>query len=202
MAVRTVIQAGHPKLKKPNKEITNVNLAKIKKLRRDLIGTMNKTGLIGIAAPQIGQNYMIFVTHPRRTKSRNLGRIDILRTYINPKITFKSKKENIIYEGCGSVVKGELFGPVSRSEEIEVEASDEKGEKFRLRCNGILARVIQHEYDHLMEMEFLERVNDYKKIMVGDYYRKIIKNSKLQKQNSLITKIEYKNLWRALKAAR
>ena len=194
MAVRTVIQAGHPKLKNPNKKITNVNLPKIKKLRRDLIGTMNKTGLIGIAAPQIAQNYMIFVTHPRKTKSRNLGRTDILRTYINPKIIFKSKTENIIYEWCGSVVKGELFGPVSRSEEIEVEATDEKGQKFRLRCNGILARVIQHEYDHLTGVEFLERVNDYKKIMVGDYYRKTIKNSKLQKQNSLITKIEYKKI--------
>lgn len=194
MAVKTVIQAGHPSLKKKNKEILNVGLPKFKKLRRDLIDTMNKTGLIGIAAPQIAQNYMIFVTHPRKTKSRNLGRTDILRTHINPKIIFKSKRENIIYEGCGSVAKGDLFGPVSRPEEIEVEALDEKGQKFRLRCNGILARVIQHEHDHLIEIEFLEKVNDYRKVIVGEYYRKKIKNSKLQKQNSLITKIEYKKI--------
>ncbi len=192
MAVRTVIQAGHPKLKKQNKEIENLNLPKIKKLRRDLVDTMNKTGLIGIASPQIAENYMMFVTHPRKTKSRKIGRVDILRTYINPKITFKSRQENIIYEGCGSVVKGELFGPVSRPREIEVEAFDEKGQKFRLRCDGILACVIQHEYDHLMAIEFMEKVNDYKKIIVGSYYRKTIRNSKLQKQNSLITKIEYK----------
>lgn len=191
MAVRTVVQAGHPKLKKQNKEIINVNLPKIKKLRRDLIHTMNKTGLIGIASPQIAQNYMMFVTHPRKTKSRNIGRTDILRTYINPKITFKSNKENIIYEGCGSVVNGDLFGPVSRPEEIEVEALDEKAQKFRLRCNGILSRVIQHEYDHLMGIEFVEKINDYRKVVVGDYYRKRIRNSNLQKQNSIITKIEY-----------
>lgn len=194
MAVKVVIQAGHPKLKKPNKTITNTNLPKVKKLHRDLISTMNKIGLIGLAAPQIAQNYMIFVTHPRKTKSRNLDKIDILRTYINPKITFRSQEENIIYEGCGSVVKGDLFGPVSRPAEIEIEALDEKGQKFRLRCNGILARVIQHEYDHLMGIEFLEKVSDYKKIVVRDYYRKKIKNSKLQKQNSLITKIEYKKI--------
>lgn len=194
MAARATIQIGHSKLKKQNTEIGNVNLPKIKRLRRDLIDTMNKTGLIGIAAPQIAQNYMIFVTFPRTTKSRSLGKTDILRTYINPKITFKSTKENIIYEGCGSVVKGNLFGPVSRPEEIEIEALDEKGQKFRLKCNGILARVIQHEYDHLMGIEFMERVNDCKKIMVGDYYRKTIRNSKLQKQNSLITKIDYKKL--------
>lgn len=194
MAVIAVIQAGHPNLKKQNKEIRNVNLPKIKKLRRDLIDTMNKTGLIGIAAPQIAQNYMIFVTHPRKTKSRNLGRTDTLRTYINPKITFKSGKKNIIYEGCGSVVNGDLFGPVSRPEEIEVEALNENGQKFRLKCNGILARVIQHEHDHLMGIEFMEKVEDYKKIIVKDYYRKTIKNSKLQKQNSLVTKADYKKI--------
>lgn len=191
---KTTIQVGHPKLKQPNKEIENVSLPKIKKLRRDLIDTMNKTGLIGIAAPQIAQNYMIFVTFPRNTKSRNLGKTDILRTYINPKITFKSKKKNIIYEGCGSVVDGNLFGPVSRPEEIEIEALDEKGQRFKLRCNGILARVIQHEYDHLMGIEFMEKVNDCKKIVVGDYYRKTVRNSGLQKQNSLITKINYKKI--------
>lgn len=192
MAVKAVIQAGHLKLKAKNKDIVNINLPKIKKLRRDLIDTMNKAGLIGIASPQIAQNYMMFVTHPRKTKSRNLGRTDILRIYINPKITFKSEGENMIYEGCGSIANGDLFGPVSRPEEIEVEALDEKGQKFRLKYNGILARVIQHEYDHLMGIEFLERINDYKKIVVGDYYRKTIRNSRLQKQNSLITKIEYR----------
>ncbi len=194
MAVRIVTQAGHPKLKIKNREIANANLPKIKKLRKNLIDTMNKTGLIGIASTQIAQNYMIFVTHPRRTKARNLGKVDVLRTYINPKITFKSKKENVIYEGCGCIVNGDLFGPVSRPEEIEVEALDEKGQKFRLRCNGILARVIQHEYDHLMGIEFMEKVNDYRKIIVGEYYRKTIRNSKLQKQNSLITKIDYRKV--------
>ena len=194
MAMKAIIQAGHPSLKKNNKKIINVNLPKIKKLRKDLIGTMNKTGLIGIASPQIAQNHMMFVTHPRKTKSRNLGRIDVLRTYINPKITFKSNKENLIYEGCGSIVNGDLFGPVSRPEEIEIEALDQNGQKFGLKCNGILARVIQHEYDHLMGIEFLEKVIDYKKIIVGDYYRKTIKNSKLQKQNSLITKVDYKKV--------
>lgn len=194
MAVKAIIQVDHLSLKKINKEIENVNLPKIKKLRKDLVDTMNKVGLIGIASPQIAQNYMIFVTHPRKTKSRNLGRIDALRTYINPKITFKSKKENIIYEGCGSVVSGDLFGPVSRPEEIEIEALDQNGKKFRLRCNGILSRVIQHEHDHLMGIEFLEKVTDPRKIIVGDYYRKKIRNSNLQKQNSLITKIEYRKV--------
>lgn len=199
MAVKPIIQAGHASLKKKNKKILSVSLSKIKRLRKDLVDTMNKTGLIGIASPQIAENYMIFVTHARNTKSRNIGKPDILRTYINPKITFKSKAKNTIYEGCGSL-DSNLFGPVSRPEEIEIEALDENGQKFKLRCDGILARVIQHEYDHLMGIEFMEKINDYKKIIVGEYYRKNIRNSKLQKQNSLITKVDCKKiLMRALK---
>lgn len=189
MAVRMVIQAGHPSLKKTNKQITNFNSPRLKQLIMDLVGTMNKAGLIGIAAPQIAENFMVFVTHPRNTKARILGKEDKLRIYINPRITSKSEKENLIYEGCGSVVGGDLFGPVLRSSEIEVEATDEKGKKFRLKCDGILARVIQHEYDHLMGIEFIQKISDYSKIMVGEYYRAKIRNSKLQKQNSLITKI-------------
>lgn len=194
MAVKMVIQAGHPSLKKKNKQIVNFKSPKLKILQKDLITTMHKTNLVGIAACQIAENYMIFVTHPRNTKARRLGRTDKLRIYLNPKITFKSQEECIIYEGCGSIVKGDLFGPVSRSKEIEVEAQDENGQKFRLRCDGILARVVQHEYDHLMGIEFLEKVTDYRKVTVGKYYKEKIKNSKLQKQNSLITKINYKKL--------
>lgn len=194
MAVRTTIQAGHPNLKKKTKVITDFKSTKFIKLQRDLIDTMNKVGLIGIAASQIAENYMVFVTHPKNTKFRNLGKEDKLRIYINPKITFKSKKENIVYEGCGSVAEASLFGPVSRPEEIEVEATDENGKKFKLRCDGILARVIQHEYDHLMGIEFIEKVCDYKKIVGEGHYKKKIKNSKEQKKNSQITKIEYKSL--------
>lgn len=192
MAIKKVIQAGHPKLKNKNKTVKDFNSLIIKKLIKDLKDTMYKTGLIGIASSQIAQNFMIFITHPRTTKARKLGKTDKLRIYINPKIIFRSKHENLIYEGCGSVADGAIFGQVSRSREIAIEALDENGQKFRLRCDGILARVIQHEIDHLAGIEFLERVNDYSKIISETYYRKTMRNSRLQKQNSKITKIDYK----------
>ncbi len=191
MAARIVIQAGDPRLKKENKIVANYKSSKIQKLILDLIHTNKKADLIGIASTQIGENYMVFVTHCINTKARKLGKTDKLRVYINPKIIYKSKSENLIYEGCGSVANGTIFGPVLRPEEIEVEAIDEKGHKFRLRANGILARVIQHEYDHLNGIEFIQKVSDYSKIIVQEHYRKNIRNSKLQKKNSLITKINY-----------
>ena len=194
MAVRMVIQAGNRLLKKKNKQIINFKSPKIRRLQKDLMDTIYKANLIGIAAPQIGENYMIFITHPRNTKARKLGRTDKLRIFINPKIKFKFQEESVIYEGCGSIVKGDFFGPVLRPKEIEIEAIDENGQKFILRCDGILARVIQHEYDHLMGIEFLEKITNYRKVVVGKYYKEKIRNSKPQKQNSLITKIDYKKL--------
>lgn len=190
--IRKVIEAGNPKLKAKIKPVKDFQSAKIKKLIKDLSDTMYKTDLIGIAAPQIGENYLVFITHPRNTGARRLIRADKIRVYINPKIVFQSKTTSLIYEGCGSL--GDVFGPVLRAKEIQIEAFDENGRKFSLRCNGILARVIQHEYDHLMGIEFIQKVSDYHKIVVKKHYRKYIRNSKLQLKNSQTTKVEYKKL--------
>jgi peptide deformylase len=86
---------------------------------------------------------------------------------------------------------GDIFGPVVRPEEIEIEAVNENGEKFRLRADGILARVIQHEMDHLNGIEFLEKVSDYSKIISKKFYRKNIRSSKEQLSSSQVTKIIY-----------
>lgn len=192
MAIRKVIQAGHPGLKTKNRIVKDINSFETKKIIKNMKDTMYKVGLIGIAANQINENLMIFVTHPRTTKARRLGKKDKLRIFINPKFIYKSKNENIIYEGCGSV--GDIFGPVKRPSEVEIKATDENGKKFSLKCDGILARVIQHEMDHLEGSEFIEKVNDYSKIISHEFYKKEIRNSKEQLKNSQISKIEFKQL--------
>ena len=194
MTVRNIIEIGHRILKLKNKPVVDFHSRLLKKLINDLKDTMTKVDLIGIAAPQIGENYQVFLTQPRKTNARKLEKGDVLRVYINPKITFKSKETNLIYEGCGCVPHSSIFGPVVRPREIEVEAYDVTGHKFRLRCDGILARVIQHEYDHLQGIEFLEKISENKKIISWDFYRRDIRNSKEQKTASKITKIEYEKL--------
>lgn len=194
MAIKNIIEIGHRVLKLENKPITDFNSPILKKLIKDLKDTMKYVDLIGIAAPQIGVNSQVFLTHPRKTHARRLAKSDILRVYINPKIIFRSDETNLIYEGCGCVPKSSIFGPVIRSREVEVEAYGENGEKFSLRCDGLLARVIQHEYDHLHGIEFLERVTDNRKMISWNFYRKDIRNSKEQREASIITKIEYKKL--------
>lgn len=128
MAIRKVIQAGHPGLKTKNKIVKDINSSVTKKIIKDMKSTMYKVGLIGIAANQINENLMIFITHPRITKARKLGKKDRLRIFINPKFIFKSKNENIIYEGCGSV--GDIFGPVSVLAKLKLRHLMKMGKSF------------------------------------------------------------------------
>lgn len=186
------LQIGDPGLKLKNKIITDFKSAKVRNIISDLKDTMYNKGLIGIAAPQIGENYRIFITEPRETKARTADQSDRLRVYINPVIVRKSKQKTLIYEGCGSVLDGQLFGPVHRASWVVVRARDQYGQEFEFKANGILGRVIQHEFDHLAGIEFIEKVSDYKKLLSYEHYAKQIKFSKWHIQNSKITIKEYK----------
>lgn len=191
--IRRRTYLGDPRLKSKNIEIVDVKDKKLVKVIEDMVDTMHKIDLIGIAAPQIGENYQVFITEPRKTKSRPIDQADELRVYINPKIIYYSEEKVVLYEGCGSV-PGNIFGPVKRAKVITVEASDQKGKKFQLKCDGLLAIVIQHEYDHLQGIEFVEKVLDYKKLLSRKYYYKNIKYSPAQIKASLITIKEVKFL--------
>jgi peptide deformylase len=168
---------GHPALKAENQIIQNFVDPKLAQLIIDLKDTMYKEGLIGIAAPQIGENYMVFITEPRETEYRPADQADEFRVYINPKILWESDEKIIIWEACGSVTEVGIFGPVLRSKIVEVEAQDITGNKFKFKADGILGRVIQHEMDHCLGIEFIEKVADYGKLKSLEFYLKDIKTS-------------------------
>lgn len=194
MPIRQSIQIGHPALKATNAAINDFNSPKLKQVVQDLVDTMRDAGLIGMAAPQIAENYTVFVTEPRETQTRSKEQADELRVYINPKIIDFSPEEVIIYEGCGSVLNGKLFGPVSRPKKITIEAFDLDGKQFQFTADGILGRVIQHEYDHMFGIEFLEKISDYKKLMTVEWYIERIKNDPENIKASTITIKEIKKL--------
>jgi peptide deformylase len=87
-------------------------------------------------------------------------------------------------------MQGKLFGPVSRPKTITIEAFDLDGKKFQFTTDGILARVIQHEYDHMEGIEFLEKVSNYKEMMTVDYYLDRIKNDPKHREACVITRKE------------
>ena len=173
MIIKEIIQIGNPILSRKSKFVAKINSEETQRVIKNLVDSMRHHNLIGIAASQIGEKLRVFVTEVRKTKYRNLKK-DKLRAYINPKIVWLSKKEIVIYEGCGSVAYAKLFAPVKRPEKIIIEALDENGNKFKLEADGMIGRVIQNEYDHLDGIEFTEKILDMRMIMSSEEYKKKI----------------------------
>ena len=158
MAVKHTVQVGNKIIRAKAKMASNVKTKEVRKTVVDLVDSMRHHELVGMAAPQIGQSLRIFVTEIKETKVRK-GEVDPLRVFINPKLLSVSKKQALGWEGCGSVASGELFALVRRPTTVVIEAINQKGEKFKLSAKNLLARVIQHELDHLDGIIFTDKAD-------------------------------------------
>ncbi len=172
MIIKSVTQVGNPIIRRKSRKVVSVTSKEIKKAVADLIDSMRHANLVGMAAPQIGRNLRIFVTEIRQTTLRKTNESDSVRIFINPRIVHFSKGKSVGYEGCGSVASTNIFGKVSRPAQVTVEALNEKGEKFTLTAKGLLARVIQHELDHLDGVIFLDKVTDTRSLVSKEEYIK------------------------------
>lgn len=170
MIIKEVTQVGNSIIRTKAKKAPSFASKKVRKVITDLVDSMRHYNLVGMAAPQIGQSVRIFVSEIRKTKFRkNTKDTDPVRIYINPEIIWRSKKQAVAYEGCGSVAFSNLFGAVKRPASVIVQAHDRKGKTFTLKANGLLARVIQHEYDHLDGIVFTDKA-DPKSFMSRNEY--------------------------------
>ncbi len=172
MIIEQLTQIGDPLLTQKMEKVTDFHSQEIKDLIKDLTDTMRAKNLVGIAANQIRKNSLVFLTEVRKTNTRKNLETDTLRIFINPKITKHSQEKETWYEGCGSVAYTEFFWPVPRWTSVTVEAYDEKWNKFIFEAGGFLARVIQHEMDHLEGKTFIEKIEDMKGCMSRGEFRK------------------------------
>lgn len=169
MAIQPVSQVGERVIRSKAKKVSQKDQKAVAVLVKNLIDTMHAAELIGIAAPQIGVSAQVFVTEIRKSKLRKrLADVDGLRVYINPTLTWLSKKETTMDEGCGSVCHASLFGQVKRPAEVEVQALDENFQPFTVRAKGLLAKCLQHEYDHLQGTVILDKFTDTRKCWVRE----------------------------------
>jgi len=135
------------------KEITD----EIKKFCQDMIEIMILNHGVGLAASQVGELKRIIAVCPIQEKEIKTPQI-----FINPKITKKSKKTEIDEEGCLSFPG--LFLKIKRASEVEVEALDLEGKEVKIKANGYLARIFQHEIDHLNGILFIDRINFWQRL--------------------------------------
>lgn len=132
----------------PVAEVTD----EIRELIREMFVTMKVEDGIGLAAPQIGKSIRLFVVQADD---------DVERAFINPQIIETSLETESYEEGCLSIPK--QYEEVVRPSRVTVQALNERGRRFTLEADGLLARVIQHEYDHLDGVLFIDRIDPDKK---------------------------------------
>ena len=149
MSIRKVVKYGQDSLRQPSKEVHKVS-QKIRNLVQDLIDTMYSQNGVGLAAPQIGENYRVFVIDVS-TGNEPLNPI----VFINPKIIKKSGA-CLSHEGCLSFP--EAYTDVRRYANVMIKALDSNGRSFVMEAKdgSLLARAIQHEFDHLDGILFVD----------------------------------------------
>jgi len=150
MPVLDIKKYPDPILRKKCEEVKEINF-EINKLIEDMIETMNKNNGVGLAAPQVGILKRIIV----------LGSEKGPVAFINPKILKKSKETKIIEEGCLSFPG--FFLNIKRPKEVEAEILTEDGKKIKIKMNGLLARIFQHETDHLDGTLLIDKIPFWKR---------------------------------------
>lgn len=160
MAVLPTSQLGEPVIRAAASPVEDITGADAQAVIADLIESMRASSLVGMAAPQIGKGVRIFVSEIRSTIFRHKPEVefDEVRVFVNPEIIRKSEEIVFGYEGCGSVAHSGLFAKVPRPSSVIVRAQDADGKEFELEADGLLARIIQHEIDHLDGKVFLDRL--------------------------------------------
>ena len=134
-----------PCLKEKTQEIKDPKDPQIQELILDMLETMKENNGMGLAAPQVGKSLRLCVIRFER------------KTYvlINPKFKSKSWSKEVCEEGCLSF-PGQ-FIPVKRSKKVKVIAKNKAGKEITIEAEGLLARALQHEIDHLDGILYIER---------------------------------------------
>jgi peptide deformylase len=155
-----IITLGHELLRQKAEPVKKIDAALVQKAQ-EMIEALHEGKGIGLAGPQVGLLERIFVIHIEG---------DEPRVFINPSI-IETSPETVKYEeGCLSVPG--VWADVIRPKGVKVQAWNERGRPFTLETEGILARVILHEYDHLEGVLFIDRLSEPKRNRILTKLRK------------------------------
>jgi peptide deformylase len=156
-----IVTYPHPALKKPAVPVTVFD-EKVEEIVQKMMALMYQEEGVGLAAPQVGLSLRIFVLDVSEEKNEP-------RCFVNPRIV-DSQGECLSKEGCLSLP--ELYLEIKRAETVTVEYQDQKGHPQLWTTDGLAARCIQHEYDHLEGILMYEHLSNLKKMMAVKKLRK------------------------------
>lgn len=154
MAVREILNSSQPILRQKAKKVKKVD-ASLQKLIDDMIETMEDAPGQGLAAPQIGVNLRVIVVDAKPGEDDEQEEAAVHLQLVNPEIIERSG-EQFGEEGCLSIPG--YVGNVRRALNVTVRAQNRKGKDVKLKATHNLARVLQHEIDHLDGILFTDRI--------------------------------------------
>lgn len=166
-----IIKLGDEILREKCVEVTKFDDS-LRMLVEAMIETLDEAEGVGLAGPQVGVTQRLFVVHLPDEEPR---------VFINPEIIETSLETNPYEEGCLSIPG--LFHDVVRPSRVTVQARDVKGKPFTIKASGLLARVIQHENDHLDGIMYIDHLSDTEREKIERAYERRNKTAQLLKRN-------------------
>lgn len=163
-----IVTIGDPRLKASTTQVDSPD--EVAELLTSMVAGLRSLNGAGLAAPQIGESVKVVVVEVRKTDVFPDRPECPLLQMINPVITARSESVLVDWEGCFSVPG--LMGLVPRAEMITVEYLDPSGGQVVGEYSGYVARVIQHEVDHLDAVEFVDRMRDMRSLTTVTNYVK------------------------------
>ena len=161
--VREIAQLGHPVLRVPVASVPLPASAEMRALVDDMLATMLEANGVGIAAPQVYESRAIFIVASRPNPRYPTAPLMEPEVVVNPDILESSPETEKAWEGCLSIpgVRGE----VPRPRTIRVRYQNLEGQVIERELEGFVARVFQHEEDHLRGLVFLDRMENPREII-------------------------------------
>lgn len=155
---------GHPVLRKETEEITP-DYPQLKALVDDMFATLEKAGGVGLAAPQIGLAIRLFIVDLDPFKEEDPAFAGVKKVIINPEILWRSEDEfTTVEEGCLSIP--DINEKVERPAKIKIKYYDLNFEEHIEEHGDWMARVMQHEYDHIDAHLFIDRISPLRRRMI------------------------------------
>ncbi len=167
-----IAQLGNPILRQQAQLVDNVREKRLQQLIDDLLLTASASNGVGIAAPQVSESYRLFIVASRPNARYPSAPLMEPTAMINPQIIAHSTDTVKAWEGCLSIPG--IRGLVPRHQVIEVEYMTRDGQLHRQEMTDFVARIFQHEYDHLNGIVFLDRVESTQDLMSEQEYQQRI----------------------------
>ena len=159
----SIAQLGHAVLRKRAVEVENILADDCQQLIKQMMLTVSQAGGVGIAAPQIHHSVRIFIMCSKPNERYPDAPLMAPTAIINPEVLHYSTEKVKGWEGCLSVPS--MRGLVPRHTQITVRYFDQQGNEQQKELTGFIARIFQHEFDHLNGLTFIDQLESTKDLI-------------------------------------